>query len=171
MINEIDLTPQESSSSSSSGPAAELRGVLLPVKEAELLLPNVTVAEVIGYREPDPLENSPDWLLGSINWKQRRVPIVMFEYFLNAEHAVPGYRARIALCHNLAPTPQTPYIGILCQSIPRLTRVDSASAEDFDTWEMLPDMVKKHVRFSQGEAWIPDMEKLCEQAQQQMFTA
>ena len=33
----------------------EIRCMLLPLREGRLLLPNAVVAEIIGYRTPDPL--------------------------------------------------------------------------------------------------------------------
>jgi iron complex outermembrane receptor protein len=42
----------------------EIRGVMVPVTEGRLLLPNATVAEVISYTKPEPVSGAPTWLLG-----------------------------------------------------------------------------------------------------------
>ena len=160
MINEIELDLDFESSSPSTDPSDELRGVLLPLRETQLLLPNVTVSEVIGYRLPDPVNNAPGWLLGSVTWRQRKVPIVSFEYFVHKAASRPGYRSRIALCHNLHDNPQMPYVGILCNSIPRLARVNSGTVAEPYLNELLPEMAVRHITYSGQDAWIPDIEAL-----------
>ena len=42
--------------------------MLIPLREGRLLLPNATVAEVIGYREPDAVAFDADWLQGKVSW-------------------------------------------------------------------------------------------------------
>ena len=158
MINEIELdldfepTPSDTSD--------DVRGVLLPLRQTQLLLPNVTVSEVIGYRHPDPVENAPGWLLGSVTWRQRKVPIVSFEYFVHKAASRPGYRSRIALCHNLHDNPQMPFVGILCNSIPRLARVNTDTVAEPFLNELLPEMAIRHITYSGQDAWIPDIEAL-----------
>ena len=34
----------------------EIRSVLVPVTEAELLVPNASIAEIVGYTTPEPIE-------------------------------------------------------------------------------------------------------------------
>lgn len=138
----------------------DLRGVLLPLHDTHLLLPNVTVSEVIGYRDPEPIDAAPDWLLGTVTWRQRKVPLVSFEYFVLKEAAEPGYRSRIALCHNLLANPQMPFIGILCNSIPRLARVNTDTVSESMLQELLPEMTLKHLTYNTEDAWIPDLEAL-----------
>ena len=43
-----------------------IRGVLIQVTDARLLLPNATIAEVLSFASPDAMENAPDWMLGKI---------------------------------------------------------------------------------------------------------
>ncbi len=47
----------------------DIRGVLIAVTGARVLLPNATVAEVITYSPPDPIEGAPAWMLGRIRWR------------------------------------------------------------------------------------------------------
>lgn len=47
----------------------EIRGVLIQIEGGRLLLPNATVSEVLSYADPEPIENAPDWILGSIRWR------------------------------------------------------------------------------------------------------
>src|SRR5690625_2399037 len=56
----------------------EIRGVLIPISGARLLLPNATVSEVITLSTPEPIPGAPDWLLGRVGWRGWRLPLVAF---------------------------------------------------------------------------------------------
>ena len=64
-----------------SDTAQIIRGVLIQVADARLLLPNATIAEVLSYADPDRVENAPDWLLGRIRWRGWQLPLVSFSRF------------------------------------------------------------------------------------------
>jgi len=38
----------------------EIRSVMVPLTGVEILIPNATVAEVIGYSEPEPISDAAD---------------------------------------------------------------------------------------------------------------
>ena len=65
-----------------------IRGVLIQVAEARLLLPNATIAEVLSYAAPEPLENAPDWLLGRIRWRGWQLPLMSFARFAGIDVCV-----------------------------------------------------------------------------------
>lgn len=159
MIREISLD-EPVKPSTQANPGVEVRGVLLPLQKTHLLLPNLTVVDVIGFREEDPVDNSPGWLRGSVNWNQRRIPVITCEYFVHEEVGEPGYRSRIALCHSLLDDQRMPFIGILCSSIPRLARINDSSMQEVRVQEIMPEMMLKHVKYNAEDAWIPDIEKL-----------
>src|SRR5688500_4090624 len=49
--------------------ADDIRGVLIQVTGARLLMPNAAIAEVLSYADPEPVEGTPDWLLGQVRWR------------------------------------------------------------------------------------------------------
>lgn len=142
-------------------PQLELRGVLLPLRIGQLLLPNASVSEVIGYRDPEqPPDQAPDWLLGIFSWRQYPIPLVSFESLLGAEEISVGARARIAICNTLNGNTDRPYVGILLRSIPHLVRVIEPLITPADDDEEVGEMVARKVRISGQEAWIPDLDEL-----------
>lgn len=139
--------------------ATEIRAVLIPLRSGSLLLPNATVAEVVGYRPPDPVEGGPDWLLGEVEWRQNRIPVVAFERTLGGESGDAGHRARIVVCNTLNGNADRPHIGILAQSIPRLVRVLEAGLEVREA-EIDGAPVLRGVSVNGEAAWIPDLDLL-----------
>ena len=140
--------------------SSDVRAVLLPMQGGQLLLPNATVSEVVGFRDPTPVEgNEADWLLGSFEWRQKKVPVVAFETLLSLPREESG-RARIAICNTLNGNARCPYIGILLRSIPHLTRVTEETITSLGAPSDSGQMVLQQVRVNGQEAWIPDLDTL-----------
>src|SRR5918994_4939340 len=64
-----------------NAPQRDIRGVLITVGQGRLLLPNASVAEVITFSAPEPVENAPAWMLVQIRWRGWRLPLVSFSRF------------------------------------------------------------------------------------------
>jgi chemosensory pili system protein ChpC len=140
---------------------ADIRGVLIPLDGYKLLLPNVTIAEVVGFREPSPYPQTPDWLLGEIQWHGRKFPLVSFERALNVPTAPPGARARIVVCNTLGEDPRgLPYIGVVAKAIPRLVGLIPASISPNLVASEASPLVLRQVYVAGQEAIIPDLDAL-----------
>ena len=68
----------------------ELYSLLIPLRDARILVPRMCVAEVITFAETEKRDddNAPDWLLGSVDWDGRRVPVVTLD---DAKAEDPGH--------------------------------------------------------------------------------
>lgn len=141
--------------------SGDIRGVLIPIGGQQLLLPNATVAEIIAYRDPvSRPENSADWQLGDIEWRQRKVPVVALETLLGGQYK--GYtRGRIAVCYSLIEGEQRPYLGVVSDGIPHLVRVREEDIEPLppvDGDAELPVLVR--LKLKGEDALIPDIARL-----------
>jgi chemosensory pili system protein ChpC len=137
---------------------SEIRGVLIPVHGTQLLLPNAAVAEIIDYREPAPLPTQPDWVLGSIEWRQRNLLLTRFERLLGQPPGEGGPRQRIAVCHTLEGQAKRPFLGIVTTDIPRLVRITEAVMEGQNLPPALSDAPLEAALLFNGEpALIPDL--------------
>jgi len=143
-------------------PSGEIRGVLIPVGQNSLLLPNAVVAEVIDYRDPSGEVDEADaaWLLGTVTWRQRKLPLVAFEGLLGETFSLPR-RARIAICHALDPEAGYVYIGIVSGGIPRLVRVHEQVVKPLDLGEPYAGCpILARVQLNDQEVLIPDLLEL-----------
>lgn len=100
----------------------EVASLLIPLHEKQLILPNVTVAEIIPYRAPTPVSDNNDWLLGQLEWRNVHVPVLSYELLSGA--SAPSLRgARLAIINGTGDNPNLPFYGILIQGIPKSIHV------------------------------------------------
>ncbi|WP_260294296.1 chemotaxis protein CheW [Sedimenticola hydrogenitrophicus] len=141
--------------------STEIRGVLLPLQEGELLLPNAAVCEVVSYQAPDAVSaRAPAWLLGAFAWRNHALPLIAFERLLGQESGEIGHRARVAIVNTLNGNDRLPYIGILLRAAPHLVRVTESSIVPFAGDEPPPGMVADRVIINGVDALIPDLDAL-----------
>lgn len=99
-----------------------LSTLLLPLADRQLIVPDVAVAELIGYRPGVPAGVAAPWDLGDVPWRGRELPLVSFEAACG--QTLPwGERVRIAVMHGIGNA--LPFYALLMQGIPRTLRVDS----------------------------------------------
>jgi chemosensory pili system protein ChpC len=101
----------------------QIATLLIPVNGRVIMLPNVTVAEIIPYQQLLPEEHRPDWWLGALPWRNRFVPVVSFP-LINGEPltSLPSNR-RIAIFNNVIGDDRLEFCGIVTDDLPRLMRV------------------------------------------------
>ena len=103
---------------------ASLTGLLLPLADRHLLLPNVAVAELIDYQRGEPSSDAPPWYLRQVRWRDRQLPLISFEAACG-EPTVIGERARIVVLNALGGRAELKFIALLVQGIPRSCKLDS----------------------------------------------
>ncbi|MDH4653224.1 chemotaxis protein CheW [Pseudomonas sp. JS3066] len=103
--------------------SASLTGLLLPLSDRTLLVPNVALAELIPYRAPQATPGLPAWLLGQVAWRDLRLPLLSFEAAAGGEAKV-GSGARVAVLNALGGRPHVKFIALLLQGIPRSLKLE-----------------------------------------------
>ena len=67
---------------------------------------------------------------GTVNWRQRDLPVVDFERLRGQPEQQGGVRQRIVVCYASDAGPGVPLLGLIAQGIPRLLRVSPIVIED-----------------------------------------
>ena len=104
---------------------ATLNGLLLPLADRTLLLPNVALAELTPYQIPQAIAGAPAWLIGRIGWRNLMLPLLSFEAASGGQ-ALSGSHARVAILNAIGGNPRIKFIALLVQGIPRSIKVDSS---------------------------------------------
>lgn len=112
--------------------AVDIRSVLIPLTGKRLLLPNATVAEVITYSTPEPVEDTPDWLLGRVVWRGWWVPVFSLPMLGGWAARENEAGAKIAVMKALGGNPDMPFLAMVTQGFPRLVTVTADSLRVVD---------------------------------------
>lgn len=136
----------------------EIRCVLVPVGNLRLLLPNANIAEVVTQSTPEPVAGAPDWLLGRIEWRGWRVPLISFTRLSQSEEGDAELSVRVAVLKALGGDSKLPFIAVLTQGFPRLTTLNAELILPTHDGKALPPGVRAHVLVRDDVAMIPDLE-------------
>ncbi len=138
----------------------EIRGVLIPISGARLLLPNATVAEVITLSTPEPVEGTPDWLLGRVGWRGWRLPLVAFSVLAGLPRQQQALDSRVTVLKVFGGNPRMPYLALVTQGFPRLTTISADTLVSVVDDDDLPKGVRERVLVRDEEAIIPDLDSV-----------
>ena len=137
-----------------------IRGVLIQVTDARLLLPNATIAEVLSFASPDAMENAPDWMLGKIRWRGWQLPLVSFSRFAGIAEEDGGLGSKVVVLKNLGGDAKRPFFALLTQGFPRLVTVTEGVLATEADGANLPAGVLARVRLNEDDAVVPDLAAL-----------
>ena len=144
-----------------SAESDELYSLLVPLAEDRLIVPRACVAEVVRFTQPEHEAGAHKWMLGTVNWNGRQLPVVSFEGTLEKEVPAVTGRTRIVVFYASTGQLKTSYFGVLTQGFPQLVRVNR-EVLDLHTTEGWPidAPVLCRVKMINEFPLIPDLEKL-----------
>ncbi|NBB93075.1 MAG: hypothetical protein GVY32_07910 [Gammaproteobacteria bacterium] len=137
----------------------EVRSVMVPLTGIEILVPNATVAEVVGYTDPEPIPDAVDWVLGTILWHGWQVPVISYSRLIEEASEEDMRGARMCILKTLIDTERMPYMAILSQGHPKLTTITEVNLEEIPA-DSNPIAVAGRVEVDGREAIIPDLDRL-----------
>lgn len=102
----------------------ELYSLLVPLVDERLIVPRACVAEVVRYTPPVQKDGHQNWMLGTIGWNGRDLPVVAFEGAIGKEVPAPTGRTRVVVFYSSTGGVRTGFFGVLTQGFPQLVRVN-----------------------------------------------
>lgn len=154
---------EESAPAANTRAVNDIRGMVLQVQDKLLLLPSVSVAEIVNYSQPECPDDAPEWFLGYIIWRKLAVPLLSFE-LLNGQSASGLTDApRIAVLNNTGVNEALPFVAIVIQGIPKLIRILPKDISEVDDLVLAPAELAA-MKLTTGETvMVPDI-RVLEQA-------
>lgn len=134
--------------------------VMIPVCDRQLLLPNVSIAEVVDFSSTDAGANTPEWLVGFLDWRGLSLPVISYDVANGGSLTVPGdNRGRIIVLNTIGSShQQAPFMALITQGIPSQARLEESQIRQLDGEAGPADLMQVEV---EGEAaWIPNLEYL-----------
>ena len=139
----------------------ELYSLLIPLAEDRLIVPRACVAEVVRFTAPEQEAGAHAWMMGSVNWNGRSLPVASFEGALGKDVPVTTGRTRIVVFYAATGQLKTGHFGVLTQGFPQLMRVneDVLQLHTTDGWPKDAPVLCR-VKMINEFPLIPDLEKL-----------
>jgi len=139
----------------------ELYSLLVPLVDDRLIVPRACVAEVVRFQAPTREAGAADWMLGTVMWNGRPLPVVSFEGALGKDVPIATGRTRVVVFYANSGKLKTGYFGVITQGFPQLVRVnkDVLKLESTGGWpDGAPVLCK--VRMINEFPLIPDLGRL-----------
>lgn len=134
----------------------EVASLLVPLQGRMLLVPNVTVAEIVPVSQVTPIQDAPDWYLGNCVWREQTIPLLSFEVLNGEMKPNVGSRSRFAVLNTTGLNESLGFIAIVTQGIPRLARVNEEEITEREDADNKPYELM-HVSWAGEEAVIPNV--------------
>jgi chemosensory pili system protein ChpC len=139
----------------------ELYSLLIPLEGERLIVPRACVAEVVRFSIPDHEAGAHAWMLGTVNWNGRQLPVVSFEGALGKDVPPTSGRTRIVVFYASTGQLKTGFFGVLTQGFPQLVRVnrDVLKLHTTEGWPAEAPVLCR-VKMINEFPLIPNLEKL-----------
>ena len=134
----------------------DFSSVIIPTPGANLLLPNICVAEILPWRRIKAVEGNPAWCMGLFSWRGLPLPVVNFTA-LNEPQAQPIQSARCLIVMNRSRTREGPsFYAFASNGLPRMLQLLDDDVTNADQSLGLADVMK--VEVAMETATIPNLE-------------
>ena len=133
--------------------------MLVQLLNCTLLLPTVSVAEMAPMNPIGSITNAPNWLLGTYEWRNTRVPVISYEGINGGPVTPLNPQGRMAVLNNTGIDQRLPFVAIPTQGIPRMVRVgESDIVENTDKQQRTYDDMQ--VKVGMEEFVVPNIAAL-----------
>lgn len=140
------------------GTRDKVRSLWVPLREMNLLLPNVAVAEIGSYRAPQAQADMPEWFLGMVKWREQTIPVISLEAVCGMNVPSNPVFSRLMIVNSVSPDSPIEHYAIVTAGLPGLIQFGDDTADEVVEYEK--DGLKCIVRIGQEQAVIPDLEFL-----------
>jgi chemosensory pili system protein ChpC len=144
----------------------KVRSLWIPLRDMNLLLPNVAVAEIGSYRAPEVQADMPEWFLGMVRWRERSIPVISFEAVCGLNVPSNPVFSRLMVVNSVSPDSPVEHYAIVTAGLPGLIQFGDETADEVVEHE--GDSLKCVVRIGNEEAVIPDLAYLQHLLEQQL---
>lgn len=132
-----------------------VRSMWIPLRGVNMLLPSVSVAEVNNYQMPKELPDTPNWLLGTITWRDQTVPVISLEVLCGEKVPANLVYSRIIIVNSIRPESPVRFYAIVAAGLPKLIRFNEVAAADTEISTL--DALQCRVTVNHETAVIPNL--------------
>ena len=147
----------------------QVRSLWIPLREVNMLLPNVAIAEVSNFRVPDEQPDTPDWLLGTIDWRGQIIPVVSLELFCGDKIPANPVYSRFIIVNSVRANSPVHHYALVAAALPRSILFDNTIVSDVQDCDL--PALQCRVFIGREQAVVPDLDHLQETLEQHWSVA
>ena len=136
----------------------KIRSLWVPLREMNLLLPNMAVAEIGSYRTPAEVPGMPEWFLGMVGWRGREIAVISLESVCGLTIPVNPVFSRLMIVNSVRPDSSVEYYGIVTAGLPGLIQFGYETADRAEAYDK--EGLHCVVQVGNELAVIPDLDGL-----------
>jgi len=136
----------------------QVRSLWIPLREVNMLLPNVAIAEVGNYRVPDEQPDTPDWLLGTIDWRGQVIPVVSLELLCGDQIPANPVYSRLIIINSVRTDSTVSHYALVAAALPRSILFDNTIVDDVQACDL--PALQCRVYIGREQAVVPDLDYL-----------
>ena len=136
----------------------QVRSLLVPLRDVNMLLPNIVVAEVSNYQLPSKQPDIPEWILGNIEWRGQTIPVISLEILCGPKGSTNLVQSRLLIVNSVRPDSPLRFYAIVAAGLPRLMQFDDSLADSVEE-SSIPELLCR-VYIDHQCAVIPDLDYL-----------
>ena len=141
-----------------NGIPVQVRSLWIPLREVNMLLPHVAIAEIGNYRVPDEQPDTPDWLLGTTRWRGEIIPVVSLELLCGDQLPANPVYSRLIIINSVRTDSPLRHYAIVAAALPRSILFDNTIVDDVETCEL--PALQCRVYVGREQAVVPDLDYL-----------
>jgi len=147
-----------------NGIKEQVRSLWVPLRDANMLLPNAAVAEVGYYRVPDEKSDMPEWMLGSISWRGQTLPVISIELLCNYPVPANLVYSRLLIINSVRPESILPFYAVVTAGLPRPVLFGNQLVDEVEACSL--QALQCRVFIGREQAVIPDLDHIQELVEQ-----
>ena len=136
----------------------KIRSLWVPLREMNLLLPNMAVAEIGSYRTPAEVPGMPEWFLGMVGWRGREIAVISLESVCGLTIPANPVFSRLMIVNSVRPDSSVEYYGIVTAGLPGLIQFGYETADRAEAYDK--EGLHCVVQVGNELAVIPDLDGL-----------
>ena len=135
-----------------------VRCLAIPIVDEQILVPNAIVAEVFATDAVSTTGGGPEWLLGSLAWQGRVLPLVCMEAALGGTRLETGARPKLVIMNALSASESLKNYAILVQGIPHQVLASDRTVKLETPINGARPFVAADLQVEGERAFIPDLD-------------
>ena len=140
-----------------------IRSLYIPLATANIIVPNSAIAEVVGHQDADQeIENSLDWFLGKMKWREQMIPLISFDEMLGKSRSMASSTSRLVIIKCLGENVPFSYYAIETKTTPKVLSIYPFVFEPYesDDDEVMHEIFSCQCMLNGDVAAIPDINKI-----------